>query len=231
MTDEFEEIFEALPIFPLSVVLFPREILPLHIFEERYKQMIKYALDHGAVFGLSYEAAAAVDHQSPPSIGSVGTAAKVNAVMPLDEGRMNIVSTGLVRYRVAGLSQREPFIIARVDAFADDEIEDDFQELFEEVSHASERFIAAARALDELGPLPDELPEDPEDFSLFVSSLLPIQSDSKQRLLEMTSTRTRLSRLRRYLASAIGDYETRLKITEAARKNGHGKLPKEVDHA
>jgi len=229
VADEFDEILAALAIFPLSVVLFPREILPLHIFEERYKQMMKYILDHGAVFGLSYEVAAAVNQQTPPRIGSIGTAAKVNAVMPLDEGRMNIVSTGLVRYRVGEVTQREPFIIARVDAFGDDEIEDDVQSLFEEVSGAAERFIAAAKALDALGPIPDELPDDPEDFSLFISSLLPVQADFKQRLLEMTSTRLRLSRIRRYLGTAIADYENKLRVTEAARKNGHGSLPKEFD--
>ena len=50
--EEFDDITE-LPIFPLGTVLFPGAILPLHIFEERYKAMMRYAVDNGGMFGLS----------------------------------------------------------------------------------------------------------------------------------------------------------------------------------
>lgn len=225
MSKTLDELLEALPIFPLSVVLFPGEILPLHIFEERYKEMVRHALDRGALFGLSYQADAAVERDTPPEVGSIGCVARINAVMPLEEGRMNIVSTGIVRYRVAGVSQRSPFIIARVEAMTDEiEPPDDFKPLIEDVAEATRKFFETAKSLDELGPLPDELPEDAEAFSLLVASTLPLESRDKQLLLEMTSTRLRLSRLRNHLTAAIAAFGSRLQAKERARRNGHGKL-------
>src|SRR5215471_14197368 len=192
VNEELEKILDALPIFPLATVLFPGEILPLHIFEERYKQMVRHALDNGGLFGLCYIPNAAIDRETPPDVGSVGCVAKINAVMPLDEGKLNIVTTGLVRYRLSALAQQVPFILARVESMSDDiEPEDDFKPLIDEVAEASRRYFETAKALDELGGVPEELPEDPESLSLLVASTLPVDSHLKQLLLEMTSTRLR----------------------------------------
>jgi Lon protease-like protein len=225
VSETLDQILEALPVFPLSTVLFPGEVLPLHIFEERYKQMVRHALEHGVLFGLSYKPNAAVDLESPPEVGSVGCVARINAVMPLEDGRMNIVSTGIVRYRVVSLSQHRPFIIARVESMTDDmEPPDEFKPLMDDVAEAARKFFETAKALDELGPLPDELPDDAEALSLLVASALPVESRDKQLLLEMTSTRLRLSRLRNHLAAAIAAFGERLQAKERARRNGHGKL-------
>jgi Lon protease-like protein len=225
VSEELDAVLEALPIFPLSVVLFPGEILPLHVFEDRYKKMVRHALEHSGLFGLSYKENAAVDRDTPPDIGSIGCVAKINAVMPLDDGRMNIVSTGLVRYRISSVSQHQPFILARVESVSDDiDPEDDYKPLINEVAEASKRFFETAKALDELGLVPDELPDDAESLSLLVASTLPVDSRAKQLLLEMTSTRLRMSRLRSHLNSAIAASEFRLQTKERARKNGHGKL-------
>jgi Lon protease-like protein len=225
VSERLDRIFEALPIFPLSVVLFPGEILPLHVFEERYKLLVRHALDNSGLFGLSYRPDAAVDRSTPPRSGSIGCAAKINAVMPLDDGRMNLVTTGLIRYRVVGVSRELPFVLARVESITDEiEPEDEFKTLVEEVNESSHKFFEIARALDELGPLPNEMPDDAESLSLLVASALPIDAESKQNLLEITSTRSRLSRLRHHLLAAISSYDEKLKTRERARKNGHGKL-------
>jgi Lon protease-like protein len=228
VSERLDEVLSALPIFPLSVVLFPGQILPLHIFEERYKKLMKYALENGAFFGLSYQSDAAVDKNTPPYPGSIGTAAKINAMMPLEGGRMNLVATGIVRYRLTALTQEQPFIIARVESVVDDqEAEGDIEFLFSEVSKLSQKYIEAARTLDQLGPVPDEFPEEPEAFSLLISSLLPIETEPKQRLLEITSTRLRLTRVRHHLLGAIPGLEALVQVRERARNNGHGTLPAE----
>jgi Lon protease-like protein len=223
--ESFEKL-EELPIFPLGVVLFPGAILPLHIFEDRYKQMMRFATDHGNLFGLSYRSDALVGRETPPQPGSVGCVAKIQAVMPLEEGRMNIISTGMVRYRVAELHQVTPFIIARVEPFTDDlEADEELNELFESMLERGKKFLAAAQALDEAAATIDEdLPEDPEAFSLLISSVLPIDNDAKQSLLEMTSTRSRLTRLRHHVISALEDYTQRIEIQARAKQNGRGKL-------
>ncbi len=222
--ESFEKL-ETLPIFPLGTVLFPGAILPLHIFEDRYKQMMRFATDNGNLFGLSYQSNAFIGRETPPEPGSVGCVAKIQAVMPLEEGKLNIILTGLVRYRIIELHQQTPFIIARVEAFTDDlEADEDMAELFESMHDRCKKFLAAAQALDESPTVDTDLPEDPEAFSLLISSALPIDNDAKQSLLEMTSTRTRLARLRHHVISALEDYNRRIEIQARAKHNGHGRL-------
>src|SRR5215475_2365266 len=117
MSHESTDDITELAVFPLTTVLFPGAILPLHIFEERYKTMMRYAIDNGGMFGLTYCSDAQVGRETPPQTGSIGCIARINAVMPLEQGRMNILSTGLIRYRLTGLRQSEPFLIATIDTF------------------------------------------------------------------------------------------------------------------
>jgi Lon protease-like protein len=220
------ERFEELPIFPLETVLFPGAILPLHIFEERYKSMIHYAIDHGGVFGLSYTDGAGVGRETPPEVGSVGCIARIKAVLPVEEGRMNIVTAGVMRYRVQGFPQMLPFLIARIEPFTDDpEADPELTKLFDDLLEMGKQFLTAAHMLDESSiPVNEMLPDDPEAFSFLVSSVLPIDNLSRQRLLEMTSTRVRLTRLRHLIMTVLAQYNQRLKIQDVAKGNGHGRL-------
>ena len=226
MEIESLEGLEELPLFPLATVLFPGAVLPLHIFEERYKQMIRFASDHGGLFGLSYRADAEVDVETFLDSGSVGCLARITASMPLDEGKVNLIAVGVVRYRIIELRQLVPFLLARVEPFGDDTEEDQGVEaLFKEIRELCVRFLVAAGILDESGdPLDKNLPEEAEPFSLLLSSLLPIESGPKQELLEMTSTRLRLTRLKRYVVTAIGDYNNNRMMQDRAKGNGKGSL-------
>jgi Lon protease-like protein len=223
------EQLEEIAIFPLATVLFPGGLLPLHIFEDRYKQMMRYAIDNGGVFGLAYQNDAAIGRETPPDIGRVGCVAKINAVVPLEDGRMNIISTGVIRYRVLGFRQSTPFIVARIGTVTDDlEPGDDLNRIFDDIVEMCRKFLEAAQALDEPNaPVNQDLPEEPEAFSLLVASALPIDNDAKQTLLEMTSTRLRLTRLRPYVTSALSDYSDRIRIQQMAKGNGHGRMPME----
>lgn len=219
-------VIEELPLFPLATVLFPGAVLPLHIFEERYKEMMNFAIEHDSLFGLSYRSDADVGKETLPDIDSVGCVAKVNAVMPIEEGRMNIIATGIIRYRVKQLRQVVPFLIASVETFTDDiEPEADFDQLFSETRDMSREFLKAAQALSESeASFDQELPEDPEAMSLLVSSMLPVDDEIKQALLEMTSTRLRLTRIRYYISTVMTEISRRLEIKERAKTNGHGKV-------
>jgi Lon protease-like protein len=224
-SDDIGEL-EEVAIFPLATVLFPGTLLPLHVFEDRYKAMMRFAVENGRVFGLSYCSDAEVGKETPPPVGSIGCAAKINAVIPLEDGRMSILSVGVVRYRVLEIKQSTPFLIARVAAFGDDpEPDADLTRLYNDTREVSEKFLEAVQALNET-ELPGNvtLPEEPEAMSLFVASILPVDNNTKQRLLELTSTRVRLSRVRHSLLDAMSDYGERLRVHERARRNGHGKL-------
>jgi Lon protease-like protein len=226
---EKPENLEEIAIFPLATVLFPGALLPLHIFEDRYKEMMRFAIDNGGLFGLAYRSDAAIGRETPPDIGSIGCVAKINAVVPLEGGRMNIISTGLIRYRVLGLRQSTPFVVARIEPVTDDlEPGEDLNRIFDDIGETCRRFLEAAQALDEPNaPVNQDLPEEPEQFSLLVASALPIDNDAKQTLLEMTSTRLRLTRLRSYVSSALSNYSDRIRIQQTAKGNGHGRLQKE----
>jgi Lon protease-like protein len=225
VADTFEHL-DALAIFPLATVLFPGAILPLHIFEERYKEMIRYAVEHGGVFGLSYRNDAAIGRETPPEVGSVGCVAKINAVVPLDDGRMNVISTGLLRYRIVAVESLTPFIVASVELLTDDlEPGADLSRIFDDMAGACRKFLEAAQALDEASaPIDQDLPDDPEAFSLLVCSALPIDNDAKQTLLEMTSTRLRFTRMRQHVNAALSEYTDRITIQQRAKGNGHGKV-------
>jgi ATP-dependent Lon protease len=226
MESEKFEIPDEIPIFPLATVLFPGTILPLHIFEERYKEMVRYAIDHNGIFGLSFRDNANVGKETVPELGSVGCLAKINAAMPLEDGRMNLISSGVLRYKITGYNQMVPFLIARIETFTDEpEHDEELTHLFESLSKTSKQLVAAAQNLNETGAIfnPD-LPEDPEAFSLQIASMLPIDNDLKQTFLEMTSTRSRLMRLKPLITSTLSNYNARLQMQERAKGNGHGKL-------
>ncbi len=226
MQIEDMERLEELPLFPLATVLFPGAILPLHIFEERYKAMMKFAVENGALFGLSYRGDAEADRETLPDIGSVGCVAKINAVMPLEEGRMNMITTGVVRYRVVELKQLIPFLIAKVEAFTDDiEMETDLTMLVDEVTEAAKKFFAAAESLSEMdAPADVNFPEEAEELSLFVAAHLPIDNEAKLMLLEMTSTKSRLMRVNNHLIDRLPEYNRRVETRNRAKGNGHGRI-------
>jgi Lon protease-like protein len=212
-----------LPLFPLPLVLFPGVPVPLHIFEERYRRLLADVRASNNLFGLSYfvpEPGA----EDGPSVGHVGCAAEVVEVQPLPDGRSNIMTMGVVRYRVAEYVERgDPYLVARVEFFEDDE--EDAAVVTRRAEEVTEMFMRIARAMrtanDERGSLP-ELPQgDPERLSFLVAAVVEMDAESKQQLLELRSTAERLRRLYTLLAEAVTAYEERARTHELARGNGH----------
>lgn len=208
-----------LPVFPLSVVLFPGALMPLHIFEERYKKMINDCLAGEKIFGITY---LAEDESWPPGIGRIGTIAQIMAVVPLDGGRMNILTVGIKRYRTLRYIEKETYLKAEVEIINDIPDDYDLVSLTEEVKKL---YVRAAKALKELNDeqtLPTELPEEPEEFSFAIAAVLQMPLEKKQPLLELRSTGLRLTKLRQNLSTLIEEYENRAKLHTRAKSNGHG---------
>ncbi|MEW6131424.1 MAG: LON peptidase substrate-binding domain-containing protein [Acidobacteriota bacterium] len=226
MQSETFEAPDALPLFPLATVLVPGAVLPLHIFEERYKEMMRYAIENQGMYGLSFRDNANIGKETVPEVGSVGCLAKINAVMPLEDGRLNLISTGIIRYRVNGYNQMLPFLIAQIETFTDElEADEELTHLYESLKTPGKELLEAAKKLDEAGlVLSNDLPDDPESFSFLMTSILPLENDIKQSLLEMTSTKIRLMRLRTHINNTLANYTNRLQMQERAKTNGHGKL-------
>jgi ATP-dependent Lon protease len=212
-----------LPLFPLPLVLFPGVPLPLHIFEERYRRMLADVRASNNLFGLSYFVADSgiEDH---PRAGHVGCATEVVEAQALPDGRSNILTLGVARYRAVEYVDRgDPYLVARVEFFEDEE--EDAQVVTRRAEEVTEMFMRIARAMrtanDERGALP-ELPEDdPERLSFLVAAVVEMDAEAKQRLLETRSTSERLRRLYTLLAQAVSSYESRARTHELSRGNGH----------
>ncbi|MEW6734849.1 MAG: LON peptidase substrate-binding domain-containing protein [Acidobacteriota bacterium] len=214
-----------LPLFPLPVVLLPTALLPLHIFEERYKLMIRTCLEGDKMFGITYH----TEREGwPPAPERVGAVAQIIAVVPLEDERMNILTVGVARYRVSKYLEMEPYLKAQVELFQDEPEEKDPTPLMEEVKRLYERASSALRELNEEQLPAAELPESPEEFSFAVAARMKLQYERKQHLLELRSTRMRLNRLRQHINKIADQYELRAELHSRAKRNGHG-LPSVLD--
>ena len=225
MSDALDKVagITRLPIFPLPLVMLPNELLPLHIFEERYRKMLLDIELERDVFGITlYEPAAGVDER--PQRGSVGTVAQVRESQMLPDGRSNILTIGLVRYRLLEyLDEGDPYLKAKVEFF-EDESEEGLVELADEVFVIFERMAKAAFKLGgSRGQFPEMQRADPEPLSFLITAAFNFENEKKQALLEMTSTRKRLSTLREILDKTVIQMEESADINTAAKTNGHSK--------
>ncbi len=112
----------TLPIFPLNVVLFPGMMLPLHIFEERYKSMAQQCLDSGEPFGVvlakTKDALKVGYNDYFSDVYHIGTTAHITAVEHLNDGRMNVITVGQDRFTIKNINiGMDELLIGQVDPF------------------------------------------------------------------------------------------------------------------
>ena len=222
-TDKVRGLTE-LPLFPLPVVLFPGVPLPLHIFEPRYRQMLLDIRSNNNLFGLSYFDPTTTESEVPTA-GQVGCVAEVTEVQSFPDGRSNIITVGVIRFRIDGYLERgDSYLVAKVSFFEDTEEDDEtLAGPSREVAETFTRIAQAVRTInDERATLPDISDTEPQRLSFLVAAAMEIDAEVKQELLELRSTSERLERLRAMLDIAVQGYEERARIHELAKSNGHG---------
>lgn len=216
---------DRLPLFPLPIVLFPATPLPLHIFEPRYRQMLKDIQITNNLFGVSYFDASESD-RTRPEIGTLGCVAELRDVQQLEDGRSNILSIGIIRYRLENYVEAdEPYLIGEVSYF-EDEPED--EELLQPRARVvQDLFMRVARAVRQLSGDRSELPDlpetSPEQLSYFIAAAIEFDIKLKYEMLELRSTSERLKRLHELLSQAVQQLEERANIHKIAQSNGHSK--------
>jgi Lon protease-like protein len=233
MSDALDKVrgVRELPLFPLPVVLFPGVPMPLHVFEDRYRRLLSDVRVTNNLFGLSYfnEAEGGAGR---PAVGHVGCVAEVVEVQPLEDGRSNILTVGVVRYRVVEYAEAgEPYLVARVEFF-EDEAEDDalLAERAGEVTEVFGRIARAVRTLnDDRAALPELSTDEPERLSFLVAAAMEMDDELKQELLELRSGVERLTRLSRLLTQVVDGYEERARTHKLAKGNGHAARKINVD--
>jgi len=220
-----------LPVFPLPVVLFPSVPLPLHIFEPRYRQMLTDIRVTNNLFGVAYFDPTTATNVVPP-VGHVGCVAEVTETQTFPDGRSNILTLGVVRYRIESYVERgDPYLVAKLSYFEDDdEDEGALAGPTKEVAESFTRIAQAVRTInDERTTLPDISDTEPQRLSFLVAAAMEIEAEVKQEMLESRSTFERLERLRSMLSQAVKGYEERARIHELAKGNGHGGRKIEIE--
>ena len=179
-----------LPLFPLSTVLYPGAPLPLHIFEERYREMFARVLDGERRFGV-VAITSGRDVDTAPDYSPVGCIAHVREVRPYADGRMDVVAKGAARFRIGRVTQTTPYITAEV-AVLEDVLGDGAEARSAVVRDLFDRYSSAL--LDMAGEEPDDvdLPDDPVEASWLVAAGLQIDLPDRQRLLTISDTAERL---------------------------------------
>lgn len=179
----------VIPVFPLpNVVLFPTVFLPLHIFEPRYREMVRDALDGDRIIGMTLlRHGWEDDYAGRPAIYEVGCAGLISHAEQLPDGRYNIVLRGFGRFRVDGEEDSSPYRLARVSWLADEAAHVD-RDVLQHERHRLESLLAP---LVEGGrtQVPGNLPDDHLVNAL--AQYLDLEPVERQALLEQDSVLAR----------------------------------------
>jgi ATP-dependent Lon protease len=217
-------------LFPLpNLVLFPHVLVPLHIFEERYKLMINTCIERDDVFGVVLLRSGA-ETESEDTIHRVGVTARIVQVERLDNGRMNVLTEGEDRFRIRRFMGQEPYWKGLVEVFQDNESHPAIESLQEEVSQLYRKVAELGAKIDSSEAPETALPDSPTDLSYMISYILDIDPEAKQKLLEMTSAAERLRSLVPHLNESIEKLRQQLALQEVMHKiRGNGDLGKPKD--
>ena len=172
-----------LPLFPLNTVLFPGMILPLHIFEERYKLMIEHCLDEERPFGvLLIREGKEVGGTAVPH--TVGTTTLIASVTRADGGRMNIITIGLERFRLRTLHRERPYLVGNAEPWplTDDATEQTLAQVGPVRALLRQYLSLLAQAQGHNIEI-DDVPTDPRTLALLVAITLQLPMSQKQGLL------------------------------------------------
>ena len=208
-------LVKKIPLFPLGVVMLPEMMLPLHIFEERYKKMINECLNEQKEFGIVY--------YDGSDIKSTGCSATITQVTRrFSDGRMDIMTRGYQRFRINDVYEEKEYMEAEVSYLEDVNTGDldispslleEARKLIEKIVELTERSTSALS--------PDI--SDPVKLSFIIAGIEAFSYEEKQGFLEMDSTTERLEKGVEALEKII----ERIKINAEIRKiiGGNGHLP------
>lgn len=210
---------QMLPLFPLGAVLYPGMLLPLHIFEERYRQLVRDLLDgpeprRFGVIAIRKGRETGIDGvNGMHSLYEIGCTAAVRRVERHDDGRFDIVTVGTQRFRLRGLDETRPYLQGEVELLAEDVVDPVAAEPAVRVTQAA--FRAYLDALTEWGGATvriEDLPDEPTLLSFMVAAAMVIDLPERQAMLAESDTLRRLG-----LQRALLSRETAMLRTTTSR--------------
>jgi Lon protease-like protein len=201
---------ERIPLFPLNVVLLPGAELPLHIFEPRYREMVKTCLEAKSEFGMLLSL--------PKGVARVGCTAEIlDVVKRYEDGRLDILTAGRAPFRVVELFPESPLLEGHVDYLEDRESPGN--------PHVQRQLVELFEACHTL--IFDDYPKNlegasPEELSYLVAATLPMDLLWKQQILELRTEADRQERLVAYLREWAPHLEKSGALRQRDGGNGHG---------
>lgn len=197
-----------LPLFPLEVVLLPGTPLPLHIFEPRYKEMIRECLTNEAPFG--------VIRALEEGIAEIGCTAEIITVTKeYPDGRVDLIAEGRKRFEVVELNEERSFLRAEV-LLVPDEPGALVQEERVKAIQLHLEILSLAGAVQDLSAA------DQNQLSFYLAGSLPLDLDFKQKLLAMRSEGERIQAVASYLETILPKLRRVARARQKAGGNGHG---------
>ena len=175
-----------IPLFPLNTVLFPGWPMPLHIFEPRYLEMVRYCVEEKIPFGILLIKQGKAEGDTAVVPHKVGCMVNITQMEQLEDGRLLIMTVGQERFRLRSLSRHKPYLVGEV----------------ERLPYLPEKNAPLEAAANNLHPLvlsylttlttladniefdPTQIPTEPEALSHMAASLLQVSLETKQSLLE-----------------------------------------------
>ena len=175
-----------LPLFPLNTVLFPGMPLQLHIFEERYRQMVAFCRAANSPFGVVMIRHGAEAHGPLAQPHMIGCTAHMAQLLPLPDGRYNLIAAGMDRFRIQSVLSDRPYLVGIVedipldtgDITACTRAEDNLRPWLEE-------YIRKLAPPDEHINILNRVPDSPERLAYFAAAMLQVPPVQKQALLEI----------------------------------------------
>ena len=199
---------DLLPLFPLQVVLFPRTPLPLHIFEDRYKEMIGEAIRTNTEFGVVLA--------GEKGIANTGCTAIVDRVLERHaDGKLDLITGGRRRFEIQSLDQEKSYLRGVVEFFDDEGAEQPAIDLKATV-------VAAYKTLPEDTGTAFEPKWDDPQLSFQIAHAIP-DLQFRQVLLMMRSERDRMRHLAEFLPEYVIKRANIDHVQKFAPRNGHGK--------
>ncbi|WP_141577012.1 LON peptidase substrate-binding domain-containing protein [Actinomadura sp. WMMA1423] len=199
---------ERLALFPLGTVLFPGQVLPLRLFEDRYRRLVGDLLERPEprAFGVvAIELGHEVGEGAAHRLAEVGCVAELREVRPHPDGRYDIVAVGARRFRVKELDRSRPYLRGEVEFLSEESgagagpLAARVRRLFRRYRHRLGA-AGAGGAIVAGGPAEAEPPQDPVALSHAIAASLVLDVHEKQRLLECEDAALRLAAERDLLA-------------------------------
>lgn len=198
-----------LRLFPLNTVLFPGMKLPLHVFEERYKLMIRESLEEDAPFGV-------VLIKSGEEVGGtavphdVGTTARILQVEYLEDGRMNIFTQGERRFRVVSINTTQPYLRAEVAELEPEPAGDAAYAAMPRARHMFDDYLKTYFSIADQWVRDVYLPDDPGEAADYIAARCDVPPEAKQQWLEEMNPVERLRMQLELMSEALPEMHGRL---------------------